>query len=73
MYQKEWRTGIRQCEEAGERGGMDWVWVVLESAWRWTTLEDRAGEKKKKTMLGSIDLPNARLELITSGKICLAA
>lgn len=31
MYQKEWRTGIRQCEEAGERGGMDWVWVVLES------------------------------------------
>lgn len=31
MYQKEWRTGIRQCEEAGERGGMDWVWAVLES------------------------------------------
>ena len=29
--------------------------------------------KKKKTMLGSIDLPNARLELITSGKICLGA
>lgn len=27
--------------------------------------------EKKKTELGSIDLPNARLELITSGKISL--
>lgn len=31
MYQKLWRTEIRQCEEAGERRGMDWVWAVLES------------------------------------------
>ena len=65
MYQKVWKTEVRQCEEAEERGGMDWVWVVLESLPGGDhVLEDRAGGKKK-TELGIIDLPNARLELIT--------
>ena len=51
-------------EEAG-RGGMDWVWVVFESLTGGEhVLEDRA-RGEKKTEPGSIDLLNARLELIT--------
>lgn len=48
MYQKEWRTAIRQCEEAGERGGMDWVWVVLESLPGGELLYKTEQEGKKK-------------------------
>lgn len=64
MYQKVLKTAVRQCEEAG-RGGMDWVWVVFESLTGGEhVLEDRA-RGEKKTEPGSIDLLNARLELIT--------
>ena len=49
MYQKVCKTEVRQCEEAEERGGMDWVWVVLESLPGGEhVLEDRAGEKKRQ-------------------------
>ena len=53
MYQKQWRTGIRQCEEAGERGGMDWVWVVLQSLpGGELPQKTEQGEKKKEDNAG---------------------